>query len=82
MTRLLDDPAKNVERWKKLPYMMDYQEAGTPKPGATVLAEMNAGAREVAAAGNAELWTWTDGGDGDFGDVAMADEPGAGRSDA
>jgi uncharacterized membrane protein len=43
VTRLVDDPAKNVERWKKLPYMMDYQEAGTPKPGATVLAEMNAG---------------------------------------
>jgi hypothetical protein len=39
----VDDPTKNVERWKKLPYMMDYQEAGSPKPGATVLAEMNAG---------------------------------------
>jgi uncharacterized membrane protein len=43
VTRLLDDPVKNVERWKKLPYMMDYQNAGTPKPGAIVLAEMNAG---------------------------------------
>jgi uncharacterized membrane protein len=43
VTRLLDDPAKNVERWRKLPYMMDYQDVGTPKPGATVLAEMNAG---------------------------------------
>src|SRR3984885_11985278 len=43
VTRLVDDSAKNVERWKKLPYMMDYQEAGNPKPGATVLAEMNAG---------------------------------------
>jgi uncharacterized membrane protein len=43
VTRLVDDSAKNVERWKKLPYMMDYQEAGSPKPGATVLAEMNAG---------------------------------------
>jgi uncharacterized membrane protein len=43
VTRLVDDPAKNVERWKKLPYMMDYQDAGAPKPGATVLAEMNAG---------------------------------------
>jgi uncharacterized membrane protein len=41
VTRLVDDPAKNIERWKKLPYMMDYQDAGTPKPGATVLAEMN-----------------------------------------
>ncbi|HEX3967549.1 MAG TPA: glutamine amidotransferase [Edaphobacter sp.] len=43
VTRLLDDPVKNVARWKKLPYMMDYQDAGTPKPGATVLAEMNSG---------------------------------------
>jgi uncharacterized membrane protein len=43
VTRLVDDPAKNVDRWKKLPYMMDYQDVGTPKPGATVLAEMNAG---------------------------------------
>jgi uncharacterized membrane protein len=43
VTRLVDDSAKNVERWKKLPYLMDYQDAGAPKPGATVLAEMNAG---------------------------------------
>ncbi len=38
---------KNVDRWKKLTYLMDYQEAGTPKPGATVLAQMNAGARKL-----------------------------------
>ena len=41
--RLVDDPQANAERWKKLPYLMDYQEAGTPKPGAAVLAEMRAG---------------------------------------
>jgi uncharacterized membrane protein len=41
ITRLVEDPAKNVERWKKLPYLMDYQEVGTPKPGAVVLVEMN-----------------------------------------
>jgi uncharacterized membrane protein len=40
ITRLVEDPAGNVERWKKLPYLMDYQEVGTPKPGAVVLAEM------------------------------------------
>jgi len=39
ITRLVDDRAKNVERWKKLPYLADYQEPGAPKPGATVLAE-------------------------------------------
>ena len=38
--RLVDDPAKNVERWKTLPYLMEYQDPGNPKPGATVLAEM------------------------------------------
>ena len=43
ITRLLDDPAKNADRWKKLPYLADYQDAGNPKPGATVLAEMHAG---------------------------------------
>jgi uncharacterized membrane protein len=47
ITRLLDDPAKNMERWKKLAYLMDYQDAGTPKPGATVLAQMNAGGRKL-----------------------------------
>jgi len=44
--RLADDPQANAERWKKLPYLMDYQEAGTPKPGAAVLAEMSAGGRK------------------------------------
>jgi uncharacterized membrane protein len=47
ITRLMDDPANNIERWKKLTYLMDYQDAGTPKPGATVLAQMNAGGRKL-----------------------------------
>jgi uncharacterized membrane protein len=47
ITRLLDDPAKNAERWKKLTYLADYQEAGSPKPGATVLAQMNVGRRKL-----------------------------------
>jgi uncharacterized membrane protein len=37
--RLIDDPQANAERWKKLPYIMNWQEAGTPKAGAAVLAE-------------------------------------------
>jgi len=45
--RLLDDPARNAERWKTLPYLMDHQDPGTPKPGATVLAEMKAGGRTM-----------------------------------
>jgi uncharacterized membrane protein len=45
--RLTDDPQQNAERWKKLPYLMDYQEAGTPKPGALVLADLKAGGRTL-----------------------------------
>jgi len=41
--RLVDDPKANAQHWQKLPYLMDYQDAGTPKPGAAVLAEMRAG---------------------------------------
>lgn len=47
MLRLEDDPARNAERWRKLTYMMDYQEAGGPKPGATVLAQLHAGSRTL-----------------------------------
>jgi uncharacterized membrane protein len=43
ITRLLDDRAGNIDRWRKLPYLNDYQDAGAPKPGATVLAQMVAG---------------------------------------
>lgn len=47
ITRLLDDPEKNAERWRKLTYLADYEDAGNPKPGATVLASMNAGRRKL-----------------------------------
>jgi uncharacterized membrane protein len=47
ITRLVDDSATNAERWKKLPYLMDYQDPGKPKPGATVLAEMHYGERAM-----------------------------------
>jgi hypothetical protein len=47
ITRLLDDPEKNAQRWKKLTYLADYEDAGSPKPGATVLASMNAGRRKL-----------------------------------
>jgi uncharacterized membrane protein len=45
--RLTDDAQANAERWSKLPYLMDYQEAGTPKPGAVVLADLKASGREL-----------------------------------
>ncbi len=40
ITRLVDDPAANAAKWKKLPYLMDYENPGTPKPGAAVLANV------------------------------------------
>jgi len=40
VTRIVDDPAANAAKWKKLPYLMDYQDPGIPKPGAAVLANM------------------------------------------
>jgi uncharacterized membrane protein len=39
ITRIEEDPAKNVDRWKKLPYLMNFQDAGQPKPGAVVLVD-------------------------------------------
>ncbi len=39
ITRLEEDPAKNVDRWQKLPYVMNFQDAGQPKPGAVVLVD-------------------------------------------
>jgi len=47
ITRLLDDPEKNAARWKKLTYLADYEDPGAPKPGAVVLAAMNAGHRKL-----------------------------------
>ena len=40
ITRLVDDPGGNLAKWKNLPYLMDYQDAGTQKPGAAVLANI------------------------------------------
>jgi uncharacterized membrane protein len=47
ITRILDDPEKNAERWKKLTYLADYEDPGAPKPGATVLAAMDVGRRKL-----------------------------------
>ena len=47
ITRLLDDPEKNANRWKKLTYLADYEDPGSPKPGAIVLADMHAGHRSL-----------------------------------
>lgn len=41
--RIEEDPAKNVERWKHQQPFVEYQEIGTPKPGAIVLLNRAAG---------------------------------------
>jgi uncharacterized membrane protein len=47
VTRLLDDPQKNAERFRKLAYLADYEDPGSPKPGATVLVDLHAGHRTL-----------------------------------
>ena len=47
ITRIEDNPDANVERWKKLPYLMNFQEAGVPKPGALVLANMKVNGHDL-----------------------------------
>lgn len=37
LTRLDDNPERNIQRWKEIPMVADYQEVGEPKPGATTL---------------------------------------------
>ena len=39
--RIEDDSAKSNEHWDVLPYLADYQDPGTPKPGAVVLARVD-----------------------------------------
>jgi uncharacterized membrane protein len=38
--RLLEDPARNAERWKIMPQLANYNEVGEAKPGAVVLMEV------------------------------------------
>jgi hypothetical protein len=70
--RLDDDPARNADRWKKLPYLANYQNPGTPRAGAVVLAEMlptgggrlpllvtqNYGRGRTAVFATAGSWRW------------------------
>jgi uncharacterized membrane protein len=72
ITRLEEDPQKNVERWKKLPYLMNFQDAGQPKPGAVVLVDaiptsvgrlplltiQNYGRGRTAVFATAGSWRW------------------------
>jgi uncharacterized membrane protein len=72
ITRLEEDPEKNVARWKKLPYIMNFQDPGQPKPGAVVLVDalpmtggrlpllitQNFGRGRTAVFSTAGSWRW------------------------
>jgi hypothetical protein len=45
--RIEDDPEKSVQHWEVLPYLANYQDPGTPKPGAVVLARVDAGGKRL-----------------------------------
>ncbi len=45
--RIEDDGEKSAKHWEILPYLASYQDPGTPKPGATVLARVNAEGKQV-----------------------------------
>lgn len=45
--RIEDDPDKSIQHWEVLPYLANYQDPGTPKPGAVVLARVNAGGNRL-----------------------------------
>jgi uncharacterized membrane protein len=47
ITRLVDDRAANLVLWTKLPYLMDFQDPGTVKPGAIELAQMQVSGRTM-----------------------------------
>ncbi|HTU43960.1 MAG TPA: glutamine amidotransferase [Bryobacteraceae bacterium] len=45
--RIEDDPEKSIQHWEVLPYLANYQDPGTAKPGAVVLARVNAGGNHL-----------------------------------
>ncbi|HEX4809598.1 MAG TPA: hypothetical protein VH325_11750 [Bryobacteraceae bacterium] len=47
LTRIDDDRDKSLAHWNILPYLADYQDVGSPKPGAVVLVQMKAGGRTL-----------------------------------
>ncbi len=45
--RIEDNPEDSVNHWNVLPYLADFQDPGTPKPGAVVLAEVESAGKRV-----------------------------------
>jgi uncharacterized membrane protein len=47
VTRLVDERAANITVWNRLPYLADFQDPGTAKPGAQELAQMHVAGRTL-----------------------------------
>jgi uncharacterized membrane protein len=47
LCRIEDDGEKSNRHWEILPYLANYQDPGTPKPGAVVLANVDAGGKRL-----------------------------------
>lgn len=45
--RIENTPEKSKDHWEVLPYLANYQDPGTPKPGAVVLARADAGGKRI-----------------------------------
>lgn len=45
--RIEENPEKSVDHWEILPYLANYQDAGTAKPGAVVQLRMNVGGNRL-----------------------------------
>ena len=45
--RIEDDPQRSIEHWEVLPDLANYQDPGTAKPGAVVLARVNVGGNHL-----------------------------------
>jgi uncharacterized membrane protein len=47
LCRLDENPANNAQRWEKIPLVNNYQDVGEPKPGATVLLQVQPPAKRT-----------------------------------
>ena len=47
LCRIEEDAEKSAQHWEVLPYLANYQDAGTPKPGAVVLARVDVGGKQL-----------------------------------
>lgn len=69
--RIEDDATKSNDHWEVLPYLANYQDAGSPKPGAVILARMdvsgnrlpllvsqNYGRGRTAVLATGGVWRW------------------------